>query len=114
MSEVQYVIIKNRAGLKYSRGEVVAQGVHAAVQCLFTYDDGVVRRYVDRGKDMVTVVLGGSDEEIEKVVEELDKNQIKYVRWIEQPENELTAVALYPLDKKNPARSILKHLKLLK
>lgn len=95
--KIQYVIVRNDTG--YSKGATAAQAVHSAVLCYRDNSTEEFSSYFKEGFNMRTVILQGTKEELSKLVISLTAKGIKHSVWIEQPEGEVTAVAVCPYDK---------------
>ncbi len=86
-------------------GAIVAQGAHAAVAAIaegLRIHDVSTIAYTDK-KSLDTMrkcVLGAKDvAALEKICAKMEKDDVKFYRWMEQPEDVLTAVATWPRPK---------------
>ncbi|KAI5171785.1 hypothetical protein NEFER03_1090 [Nematocida sp. LUAm3] len=113
MRKKHYVIIRNDL-VNYSVGALVAQGIHATLSAFFTFYTAEVEEYLSQGEKMTTVVLQCTKKELEELSCELTKNEVEYKEWREQPENEMTALSLLPIDSSHPAIAYIKKLRLFK
>lgn len=108
---VQYIVL--RRDLAMPPGVAAAQAAHAAVLSVSTYaEDEETRSYLSLGLSMRTVVLWAEDlEQLKEVEHKLQQSGVKTVLWVEQPEDEVTALATAPTTKAQ-TRAALRRLRL--
>ncbi|KAI5190512.1 hypothetical protein NECID01_1018 [Nematocida sp. AWRm77] len=117
---VQYIVLRNdlneqstSARPKYSQGALITQAVHAGTLALFEHQDETVLEYTAQGTGMTTVVLQCTKTELEELHAYFTLHGVKHSLWTEHPENEQTALGMYPLHKTHFAvRERLRKLKL--
>ncbi|KAF7728918.1 peptidyl-tRNA hydrolase domain-containing protein 1 [Apophysomyces ossiformis] len=82
----------------------MTQACHAATAILHTTrDESNTREYLDDIHGMHKVVLETKNvETLEKLAEALTEYQVPYLKWTEQPENIVTALATAPLRGRTP------------
>ncbi|EIJ88737.1 hypothetical protein NEPAR06_1272 [Nematocida parisii] len=95
--KIQYVIARNDT--EFPQGATIAQAVHAVTLCHHEHFDAEYLNYHKEGFSMRTAVLQSSKEQMDELIKELKNREIKHSVWIEQPENIMTAVAIYPYEK---------------
>ncbi|CDU15934.1 hypothetical protein, variant [Plasmodium yoelii 17X] len=115
---VQYILVnKEILDKRWPLGSIIAQGCHACVAVIAeNMDDAIVKEYLSPEKinAMHKVILKiDSTDEMKNLSETLDKNNLKYRIWAEQPENILTAIAIKPYYK-NSIKDYFKKYALLK
>ena len=89
----------------WTLGSVIAQAVHASVDCLQQYkNDNNVAKYTADGarKFMTTIILEVRDEtHMNELMISLSQASVDHTIWSEQPENIITAIALKPYEKED-------------
>lgn len=108
--KIQYVIVRNDTG--FTQGATAAQAVHAAVLCYREHSTEEFSAYYAQGFEMRTVLLQCNREEMSELVCALTDRNIKHTEWLEQPENEVTAIAVCPYEKAEMQK--VKELRILK
>eukprot|EP00835_Amoeboradix_gromovi_P003410 NODE_223_length_13915_cov_0.128257.p9 type:complete len:110 gc:universal NODE_223_length_13915_cov_0.128257:9408-9079(-) len=107
---ILYIVL--RSDLKWKAGPQAAQAAHAVSLLVHKYHEEM-REYLDQGYAMRKVVLGANDKDFQKLKMSLESDKIKFVEWIEQPENIAVAMAVIPINP-NDRPDYLKALKLFK
>lgn len=95
----QFVFL--RSDLKsFKKGSMVAQACHAVASVLYKYRDLYdVEEYLKEEEcSMHTIVLKIEETDIPEILKILNEFEIKFVSWIEQPENIVTSIATVPLN----------------
>ncbi|EFC40785.1 predicted protein [Naegleria gruberi] len=115
---VQYIVIRRdlmQPPYSYAIGSIVSQGSHASVsiisESLLIDKDPITLNYVDANAihQMHTIVLEcPSEKQLLSLRDDLDKNQMKYKLWVEQPENIPTSIALKPYPRSLVAKFVKK------
>lgn len=101
MALVQYVFLRTDIPT-ISRGGQVAQACHACVAAIFVYKDVPdTQRYLQHLSEMTKVVLKVNKAQCSSLARFLTENRYDHYEWTEQPENEVTCIALRPYDKKD-------------
>lgn len=99
MSLVQVVVV--RTDLDWPQGAVAAQGIHASVAALHKNKDCVVvSEYLTDTANMTTRVYGGSEAKLERFCSQCEQNGVVFERWVEMPENLVSAAATIPISRK--------------
>uniref|UniRef100_A0A8D8SM13 peptidyl-tRNA hydrolase n=1 Tax=Cacopsylla melanoneura TaxID=428564 RepID=A0A8D8SM13_9HEMI len=114
---VQYILVRGDliSKLEWPLGAVVAQACHASSASIHLfYEDPITQSYLQDLDNMHKVILEVPDEQellaVEKV---LLSKEIKFKKWIEQPENYPTCIALKPYVKTD-VQKLLRKYKMLK
>lgn len=114
---VQYVVVRGDLLrlLSWPTGAVIAQACHASTAVLWMHrNDSNTLQYTTDLDNMHKVILEApSQDELEKLSQDLSANQIDHKLWIEQPENYATCLATKPYPKQQ-IQSFFKKLKLFK
>lgn len=85
---------------KFTHGMLMAQAAHAGIKSIKTFEnEEKTKKYLEDVDNMTTVILKIDSNDIDDIVNLCQRNSIKYVDWIEQPENILTAMATEIIDK---------------
>ena len=110
---VQYIAV--RSDLKWSKGAMIAQACHASSAAIhLNYEDQETRQYLKDLDNMHKIVVNVPNEnDLIQLSEELNKNDIKFKLWMEQPENIPTSLATKPY-KKNLVEQFFKTFKLFR
>lgn len=114
---VQYIVVRGdlMRTLKWPVGAIIAQACHGvtAVTHKFQEDDHT-KTYLEDIDNMHKVVLEAPDETSLKNLDAiLEKDDIKHIMWMEQPENIPTCLVAKPYPKKD-VQSYFKKFKLFK
>ncbi|KAG0168396.1 peptidyl-tRNA hydrolase domain-containing protein 1 [Apophysomyces sp. BC1034] len=103
---VMFIVVRKDLAktLKWPTGSVMAQACHAATAILHTTrDEPNTKEYVSDIHGMHKVVLETKNvDTLEKLAEALTGYQVPYLKWTEQPENIVTALATAPLPGRTP------------
>lgn len=118
---VQYVVI--RRDLAWPIGSVIAQAVHASIAAVWnSRRSDVTQNYCDQPGNfdsspnvdkpqMHTVVLDANNQnDLHKLADKLEKNNIGFILWRERPDDIVTALAAHPY----PRSTVKKHFKQFK
>lgn len=101
MALVQYVFLRTDIST-ISKGGQVAQACHACVAATSVYKHVPdTQRYLQNLSEMTKVVLKVNGEQCSSLTRFLNENRYDHYAWNEQPENEVTCIALRPYDKKD-------------
>lgn len=101
MALVQYVFLRTDIST-ISRGGQVAQACHACVAAIFVFRNVPdTQRYLQNLSEMTKVVLKVNGAQCSSLTHFLTENCYEYYAWIEQPESEVTCIALRPYEKKD-------------
>ncbi|KAI5180971.1 hypothetical protein NEOKW01_1212 [Nematocida sp. AWRm80] len=109
----QYILLRNDLP-NYSTGSLVAQAVHASNLLFHSHSDGTLLNYLKQQYNMIVVVLQCNLSTMLTLIRRMKELGVKHSEWIEQPENEITAVAIYPLSSTDPFYKELKKVPLYK
>ncbi|KAI5750140.1 hypothetical protein M8J76_013156 [Diaphorina citri] len=110
---VQYILVRGDliSKLEWPLGAVVAQACHASSAAIHLfYDDPVTQSYL---KDLDNMHKVPHEQELLAVEKALLSKEIKFKKWIEQPENYPTCIALKPYVKTD-VQKLLRKYKMLK
>lgn len=110
----QIVIVRSDLP-KYTKGMLIAQGIHASIQAIQTFSSHPdTKEYVRDLKDMTTVVLKSKSDKFVELQTKLEELKVDFTVWNEMPENLKTAMALRPidLDKNKDLKNLLFEYKL--
>ncbi|KAI5711944.1 putative peptidyl-tRNA hydrolase PTRHD1 [Diaphorina citri] len=114
---VQYILVRGDliSKLEWPLGAVVAQACHASSAAIHLfYDDPVTQSYLKDLDNMHKVILEvPHEQELLAVEKALLSKEIKFKKWIEQPENYPTCIALKPYVKTD-VQKLLRKYKMLK
>lgn len=110
---VQYIAL--RSDLKWPKGALIAQSCHATAAVIHLYyNDKQTIDYLKNIDSMHKIVLGiNSESDLTELSRSLEKNDIKFKLWIEQPENVPTCLATKPYSK-SLVEHFFKNFKLLR
>ena len=103
---IQYILLRRdmKKMKNYNDGAIIAQACHASTAILFkTMNDELTKLYFNDLDRMHKIILGveGGEKELNELSDLLKENSIEHYRWIEQPENIPTAIAVKPYFKKD-------------
>ena len=92
-----------RTDLKYfGKGSLVAQACHAVSSTIQNYNSSDnVRDYLNDLPNMHKVVFKITKDDIKSIETSLDRFNINYSSWVEQPENVITCICTVPIDISN-------------
>ncbi|KAG2374387.1 hypothetical protein C9374_010957 [Naegleria lovaniensis] len=114
---IQYIVIRRdlmEPPYSYAIGSIVSQGSHSSVSIIsesIMAKDEVTLQYVDpnASSQMHTIVLECPNEkQLLSLRDSLEKAQLRFKLWIEQPENIPTAIALKPYHRSLVAKFVKK------
>ena len=92
---VVYIILRN--DLNFKSGPLAAQAAHA-VSLLIHKHHELMKDYLDQEYGMRKIILGGNELEFKELKIQLETQGIKYVEWLEYPENVVTALCTTPIE----------------
>ncbi|KXN74001.1 putative peptidyl-tRNA hydrolase PTRHD1-like protein [Conidiobolus coronatus NRRL 28638] len=100
---IMYIIIRRdlMKTLNWNHGSIIAQACHASTAVLHKYQTHPnTQTYLGNLNSMHKVILETKNENsINKLIEQLEARNIAHYKWIEQPENIVTSIALLPITK---------------
>ena len=103
---VQYILLRRdlKKMKNYNDGAIIAQACHASSAVLFkNINDELTKAYLQDTDRMHKIILSveGGETEMDEFSRLLKENSIEHYRWVEQPENIPTAIAVKPYYKQD-------------
>ncbi|KAI5148297.1 hypothetical protein ENBRE01_0230 [Enteropsectra breve] len=95
----QIIFLRTDLGKTYGKGAIIAQACHASTYALHAFRNSTATvEYLADAENMTKIILKISEPQIDVTMAAMYKNKINFIRWIEKPEEILTAMATEPLD----------------
>ena len=116
MSDPLILFVILRRDLQFSAGAVIAQACHATSLVVFKHaaHENVLDYFKDFNELRKVMLEVKNEAALLKVSEALKSARYIHELWREQPENEITALAILPYKRSDELRQLLKKCQLYK